>query len=243
MATMVQLRAALGSAWHVNSEAFLNLIASDGNNSSAGGFTSLTATGAVTFGAASTFGAFGAAAVAQPAGAAQGAITDSSGGTANAATGVAANGPKESLYVPITALSAIANSQAWTTTAPFAGVLTAMRYRTLVPTTTNAKGTTFTARIATAAVTGGVLAVASNTDTGTVGASKASTAITAGNTFTAGQTIEAFTSATTAFIEGSGMIEFDVINSDAANTTATILNLLAAVRSALVTLGLIKGAA
>jgi hypothetical protein len=95
---------------------------------------------------------------------------------------------------------------------PIAGTLTAMRYRQGVVTTTAAKQATFTAQVNGVAVTGGVVTPASNTDTGTAGAAKAASAITAGNTFTAGQTVEAAVSAVTAFLEGTGYIEFDVTN-------------------------------
>lgn len=116
------------------------------------------------------------------------------------------------LTITIPDLSGLANSQVWKVDAPFAGTLTAMRYRSGAPTTTASKGATLTAQINGSAVTGGVVAIASNTDTGTTGAAKSASSITAGNTFTAGQTIEFAVSSVTAFVEGSGVVEFDITN-------------------------------
>lgn len=78
MPTLAELRAAFGQAWHVNSEAILALLASDGT-ASAGVFTDLTSTGNTRLGNAvtDTIGLYGVTPVAQRAGASQAAYTAS----------------------------------------------------------------------------------------------------------------------------------------------------------------------
>ena len=77
MATLAELRAAFGSAWHVNAEAIYALLASDGSGVGAGSFSDLSATGNVTLGNAvsDTIGLYGMTPTAQRASASQAAFT------------------------------------------------------------------------------------------------------------------------------------------------------------------------
>lgn len=87
--------------------------------------------------------------------------------------------------------------------------LLSIGFRVRTPATTAAKLATLTARINGTPVTGGVVSLtsANATPTNTL---VAGTAITALNTGTAGQTIEAIVSAVTAFVEGDGNVEWVV---------------------------------
>ena len=78
MATLAELRAAFGSAWHVNAEAIYLLLASDGT-AAPGSFTNLTVTGNSVLGNAvtDTIGLYGVTPVAQRASASQNAYTAS----------------------------------------------------------------------------------------------------------------------------------------------------------------------
>ncbi len=79
MATLAQLRAAFGSAWHTNAEGIYDLLASDGTAGAgvAGVFGNLTATGNVALGDAitDTFSVYGKTPIAQPANAGQAIFT------------------------------------------------------------------------------------------------------------------------------------------------------------------------
>jgi len=76
MPTLAELRAAFGSAWHVNAEAIYALLASDGT-AGPGVFTNLTSTGNTALGNAitDTIGVYGVTPVAQRAATAQAAYT------------------------------------------------------------------------------------------------------------------------------------------------------------------------
>lgn len=149
------------------------------------------------------------------------AIVDNSGGTANAATGVVAALAKQTLILPVQ-LAQLANSQVFKLPVPFAFTLTSIGFRVGKAVTTAAKLATATAQVNGVAVTGGVVSLtsANATPTGTL---VAGTAITALNTGTAGQTIEAAISSVTAFAEGDGWFEFGVTNNDLANAIATLI--------------------
>ena len=183
---------------------------------------------------------YGATPIVQPTNADQTALTDSSGGTKNAATGVSANAQKETIVIPIGLLTGLANGQTWKIALPYAFTVTAALIRTGVPVTTGAKAATLTVQVNGVAVTGGVISATSAGLTPT-GATQAATAITAGNTGTAGQTLEVAVSAVTAFLEGSAQIELTVINTDKANQISTVAAWINQARTALVNLGLIKG--
>lgn len=185
-----------------------------------------------------TLGFWGATPVSQPTAAAQAAVTDSSGGTAAPTTGVAAVAFKETIILPIGALSGIADTVTWSVALPYAFTLSSVLLRVAQPVTTGAKAATLTAGIAGTPCTGGVISAAGAYATG---ATEAGTAITALNVGAAGDTIDIVASAVTAFVEGTGWIEATIINTSRANATATILAQTNAMRSALVSSGLIKG--
>ncbi|MGY3392934.1 hypothetical protein ACVWW6_005525 [Bradyrhizobium sp. USDA 3311] len=103
----------------------------------------------------------------------------------------------------------------------FNGRLQAVRWRTCKPVTTAAKAATAQLGVNGVACTGGAVALASATMT-PMGAAIAGSAITAGAAFTAGQTIEITFSAVTAFVEGDGWFEVDVIDDDLNNAIASL---------------------
>ena len=148
-------------------------------------------------------------------------VTDSSAGTSAPTTGVSANAQKETVVLPIGSLAGLINAQTRKIALPFAGTVTAMSFRVGNPATTAAKAATLTAQINGTPVTGGIASLTSANCT-PAGAAVAATAITALNTFTAGQTIEVAVSAVTAFVEGDGYVEFTIINTDKANQAATL---------------------
>ena len=174
----------------------------------------------------------------QPASADQLAIVDNSGGLPSDVPSVLATASAVTIILPLSDLSALANSQVYKIAVPFAFTVTAALLRVGNPATTAGGAATLTPRIAGTAITGGVI---SATGTYAAGATQAGTAITGLNVGTAGQTLEIAVSAVTAFTEGTGWVEFTVTNEDAAATTATIVNLTNSLRNALVSLGLIKG--
>lgn len=186
------------------------------------------------------FGAYGTTAAAQPSGASQAALTDSSGGTASATAGVSANAQKETVIIPLGNLSTLANTQVWKVALPYAFTVSNAVYRAGQGVSTGSKLATLTLQINGATATGGVISLTSATATPT-GATIAGTTITGNNTGTAAQTVEVAVSAVTAFVEGSGWVELTVVNTDKANQAASIAALGNAIRSALVTIGWIKG--
>jgi hypothetical protein len=123
------------------------------------------------------------------------------------------------LEIPVT-LSTLANSQVFAVDAPFDGTLISANFRVILPATTSGKAATLTAQANGSSVTGGVISLTSATAT-PAGALISGTAITAGNTFTAGQTVGVIVSSVTTFVEGTGIIELTVQNSDATGGTFT----------------------
>lgn len=91
----------------------------------------------------------------------------------------------------------------------FAGRIKSTSFSVDVPATTAAKAATLTPKIAGTATTGGAIALTSANCT-PVGNEIDGTAITAANTFTAGQTITIAASAVTAFVEGSGTLVLEL---------------------------------
>lgn len=110
--------------------------------------------------------------------------------------------------IPVS-LSAIANAGVFTKTLDYAGTLYNVRFIVIVPATTAAKAATLTGNIAGSNVTGGAVGLTSANATPR-GAAIAGSAITAANTFTAGQAVGVKASSVTAFVEGSGIIELVV---------------------------------
>jgi hypothetical protein len=181
---------------------------------------------------------YGATPVTRPTNAAQAAVTDSSGGTAAPTTGVAAAAFKETILIPIGAMTLVANTVAWKVAIPYAFTISSVLFRADVPITTGAKAATLTTGIAATPCTGGVIAVAGAYATG---ATQAGDAVTALNVGAAGDTINIVASSVTAFSEGTGHVEVTIINNDRANAAATMIAQANALRAALVSLNLIKG--
>ena len=184
---------------------------------------------------------YNATPVVQPSGASQAAITDNSGGTASATTGVVANAFKQTIRLGF-ALADLTTSTTRKVAVPFAFTLNSVGIRTGTAATTSSKAATLTAQISGVACTGGVIS-ATSANQNTTGVLTAGTTITAGNTGTAGQTLEVAVSSVTAFVEGTAEVEFNVTNNDLANAVATIIAQGNAKRTALVNTGLIKGSA
>lgn len=88
----------------------------------------------------------------------------------------------------------------------FAGVIKKLTYLPTVVSTTAGKAVTLTPKIATVAVTGGVLALTS-ANTNTMAVNVAASAVTALNAFAAADEITIVSSVNTAFVEGSGSIQ------------------------------------
>lgn len=149
-------------------------------------------------------------------------ITDNSGGTANAATGVVANLAKQTVTLPVQ-LADLATGTL-KLALPFAfTVIGTPQFRVGKPATTAAKLATATLQVNGVAATGGVISLTSANATPMGAAVAASAAVTAGGGGTAGQTVEFALSSVTAFVEGDGYFEVTVINNDVANAIATLI--------------------
>ncbi|SDF36789.1 hypothetical protein [Bosea robiniae] len=183
---------------------------------------------------------FGADPVAQPAGAAQAAISDNSGGSAAPTTGLAAATYRQTIILPLQLADIAAGD--FKIALPFDFTVISALFRTAKPASTASKLATLTASVNAVSVTGGVMAL-TTANQNTIGGTVAGTAITAGNQGSAGQTIGVTASAVTAFVEGSGWVEFTVLNRSQANAAATLAAQGNAIRAGLVSLGLLKGSA
>lgn len=129
-------------------------------------------------------------------------------------SGVSAQSGAAKMVVPLySTLIGLVNTNVMAWKAPFNGILNLIGFRTRTPATTAAKLATLTAQINATPVTGGVLSLTSANMTPT-NTRVDSTAITALNVFTAGQSVGALISAVTAFVEGDGYLELDVTNTD-----------------------------
>lgn len=148
-------------------------------------------------------------------------ITDNSGGTANAATGVAATLATQTFLMRVD-LATLANAQAFQIDPGFNGKVTGINFRVGKAATTAAKAATLTASIASTNITtGGVVALTSANCTPT-GNQVAGSAVTA-QAFTSAQSIGFNVSSVTTFVEGDGYVEITVVNTDLANAIATLI--------------------
>ena len=111
--------------------------------------------------------------------------------------------PKMMITTPCPDNTKIADGVIATITPNFAGRIVKLHYITWAPVTTPAKLSNINADIAGVPTTGGVLALTSATMT-PIGAEVISSAVTALNSFAAGQVITLVASGTVAFTEGSG---------------------------------------
>jgi hypothetical protein len=184
---------------------------------------------------------YGATPAVQPSGATQAALTDSTGGTAAATTGLSAVSVKQTITIPVT-LAGLANSQTLKLALPFSFTLNSLGFRTAAPVTTASKAATLQASISGAACTGGAISLTS-ANQAAAGTLTAASAITAGGTGAEGGTLEVVVSSVTAFVEGDGWVEANVTNWSAANALATLAQLQNKLRADLVTLGAVKGSA
>lgn len=110
-----------------------------------------------------------------------------------------------------TLLSSLANAQVMSMSIPFAFKLISVGFRTRIVASTAAKLATLTAQVNGVSVTGGVVSL-TTANQNVSGGLTAGTAITAGNSGTAGQTVGVLESAVTAFVEGDGYVEYVVQN-------------------------------
>jgi hypothetical protein len=114
--------------------------------------------------------------------------------------------PKCVVSIPIPAYSAIADAGVLARFTPgFDGRVHSMAVQASTAVTTAAKLSTLTPKIAGTSVTGGVVAMTS-AGQNAIGAAQAGTAVTALDEFTSTQEITVVASATTAFVEGAGVI-------------------------------------
>lgn len=203
--------------------------------------TNPTLTGSIEVGrAADSVGMFGATPVTQPAAAAQAAIADNSGGTANISTGVTTLLGAHTFLVPVD-MTKLANSQAFAIDPGFNGKLLSISYRNTVPVTTGSKAANFNSSVNGTTLTGGVVSTAGAY---AVGASQGGSAITAGTqTFTSAQPIGFTVSGVTAYSEGAGVVQLTALNTDLNNAIATALAQGNAMQAALTITGAMKGAA
>lgn len=149
-------------------------------------------------------------------------IVDSSGGTANSATGVVANLTKQLVTIPVQLLDLATGTLK--VALPYAfTVVGTPQFRVAKPATTAAKAATATLQVSGVAATGGVISLTSANCTPMGAAVAASAAVTAGGTGAAGGTVEFALSSVTAFVEGDGYFEVTVTNNDLANAIATLI--------------------
>ena len=94
----------------------------------------------------------------------------------------------------------------------FAGTITQVEFRVTTLVSTGAKATTLNLEINTTNLTGGAVALTS-ANCNAVGNVVAGTAVTAGNTFVAGDTLSVEAASTTTFIEGVGILLVHVVAS------------------------------
>lgn len=177
--------------------------------------------------------------VAQEVDAAIDALTDSTTGTAGLT--LALNSCKEVITIGPIPLSAIADTNKFGVTVPFAFKLLSTAIKAQKPATTGSKGTTLTPEIAGTPTTGGVLTLTSLNQTPT-NTTTAGTSVSAANVGTAGQVLAVLASSTTAFVEGYSSVEFTVLNLDKAAAIASLAATLNALTAALTAQGLVAAA-
>lgn len=176
--------------------------------------------------------------VSQPTNASQQALTDSTGGTASqtlaAGVGVQTVALDFPSLVTITQAAAVA-----TYTPSYNFAILSAAFVTTVPPTTASKALTFIPYIGTTSLSGGNVAL--TTATCTLGSNIAGTTVTASNTGTSAQAITITASSVTAFSQGGGYLLLTIQNLDQANAASSQAAQANALRSALVSLNLIKG--
>lgn len=148
-------------------------------------------------------------------------LTDSSGGTASTTGAITAPNCRSQLCLNYPA-TAFANGDMMTAWTPgYAGKIVKIEAVCTVATSTTGKTATLNLEIGTTNLTGGVL-VLDGTAAIAKGTVLAGTAITAGNTFTATDTISLEASSVTAFIEGEFTIIITLESTNINNDIATL---------------------
>lgn len=188
---------------------------------------------------------FGALPILRPSGAAQAALTDSTGGTAG--TTLAAGVGVTPVTIPLTSLATGLSTSAIDLltgyTPGFRFRIVSLEFVTTVAGTGASASQTFNLEIGTTNVTGGVLTLTLASQAA-IGAITAATPITANNIGSSTDAISLEMAAGgTVFTAGAGYFIMELQNLDTADAVASSASLLGAIRSALVSLGLIKGAA
>jgi hypothetical protein len=186
-------------------------------------------------------GLYNATPIIQPLGAWQGAITDSTGattvGTFAAGVGI------YNLSWACTLASITGAMDVLTTLTPgHKFKLLALDAFVSEPVATAAKAATLNLEIGTTNVTGGEVALTS-ANCATMGAKVAGAAITAANTGSSSDTISIEAASVTAFVDGAVNINCRIQNMDTADDVASLAEKWNELRSDLVALGIIKGAA
>ena len=185
-------------------------------------------------------GFYGTTPVAQQTDASQVAFTDSTTGTV--ADTLAAGVGVTTVAIPIT-LANVADGDILTAYTPgYKFKVLSVDFAVGVPVTTADKLSTLNVEIGTTNLTGGAVALTSANCT-PLGAVVAGSAVTGANTGGASDTISVEASSTTAFAEGDGYLLLSIQNMDTADAFASIADKWNEVRSVMVTLGLMSGAA
>lgn len=130
----------------------------------------------------------------------------------------AANIGRVQVSLPVT-LATLSNAVQFTVTPGFKGRLLGARFHTHTPSTGAGATCTLTPSIAGVNLTGGVV-TPTLASTDTRAEVTAGTAITAGNSFSATQTITWTGSVSTAFTAGDGRLEMDMINDESREAIA-----------------------
>lgn len=184
-------------------------------------------------------GFFNATPVVQPLSANQTALTDSTGGAVTDAT-LAATAGISTISIPL-ALASIADGDMVTAYTPgYKFKILAVDFVTTTVASTADKLSTLNVEIGTTNLTGGEVAL-TTASCDTLGEKTAGSAVTAANTGSASDTISVEAASTTAFAEGSGTLLIRIQNMDVQDNAAKTAELVNALRTGLVNLGLVKG--
>ncbi len=199
------------------------------------------------FGSATTdpIAFYGATPIVQPSGAAQGALTDSTTGTAG--TTLAAGVGVNTITIPLTSLATGLSTAAidllTNYTPGYRFKVLSFAFVTTVAGTGTSASQVFNLEIGTTNVTGGALTLLL-ADTDTIGKVTSATSITAANVGTSTDTLSIEMAASgTVFTAGAGYFVIKIQNMDTADAAASLANLANALRSAIGPsyLNLIKG--
>lgn len=150
-------------------------------------------------------------------------LTDSTGGTATTALAATVGVYTKSFPILLAGITDADVVTSWVPGHKFK--ILALSFVNMVAVTTGSKATTLNLEIGTTDLTGGVLALTSANQT-PKGVVVNATAITAANTGSASAAISIEATSTTAFAEGSGVIEIRIQDMDIADAFASIADRL-----------------